>query len=178
MSYAAVSKCPFLTKVSTNFLRHAGGSLGMYGQRCPVMSKLFHTAVGSARSANRQPITLGKFLTSLRCVVEEDYVSEQNSKLNTSLCDSTCVTVFAMPFLSLERFYMTAHGSVPRASTSGGKCPFRAALQTQNVHTSATQISTASSKEKEKEVDTTMPGCKCVAEGLRPRGEAKVNLNN
>ena len=62
MSLSAASKCPFLTRVSPTFLRHSGSSLGMYGQRCPVMSKLFHTAVGTARQgANRKPITLGKY---------------------------------------------------------------------------------------------------------------------
>ena len=61
MSLSAASKCPFLTRVPSTFLRNCGSSIGMYGQRCPVMSKLFHTAVGAARQgANRKPVTLGK----------------------------------------------------------------------------------------------------------------------
>lgn len=66
MSFSAASKCPFLTRVPSTFLRNCGSSIGMYGQRCPVMSKLFHTAVGAARQgANRKPITLGKHALGL-----------------------------------------------------------------------------------------------------------------
>ena len=32
------NKCPFLAKVSTNFLKHAGQSLVAYANKCPVMS--------------------------------------------------------------------------------------------------------------------------------------------
>ena len=46
-----VSKCPFLARVSTNFLKRAGQSLVSYANNCPVMSLymteyasyLFHT---------------------------------------------------------------------------------------------------------------------------------------
>uniref|UniRef100_H2XYE1 5-aminolevulinate synthase n=1 Tax=Ciona intestinalis TaxID=7719 RepID=H2XYE1_CIOIN len=34
-----VSKCPFLTRVPSNFLRKAGQSVVSYAQRCPVMSE-------------------------------------------------------------------------------------------------------------------------------------------
>ena len=52
MSAPVAAKCPFLSTVPAKFINCAGKSLGMYGQRCPVMSKLFHTAVaGSGRQA-------------------------------------------------------------------------------------------------------------------------------
>ena len=34
------SRCPFLNRVSANFLRHAGKSLTLYGQSCPMVSRL------------------------------------------------------------------------------------------------------------------------------------------
>lgn len=36
----AHSRCPFLNRVSANFLRHAGKSLTLYGQSCPMVSRL------------------------------------------------------------------------------------------------------------------------------------------
>lgn len=144
-----MSQCPFLGRVSITFVRHAGASLGMYGQRCPVISKLFHTAASGARGANRTTLTL-------------------------------------------EHFYLAAHGSSPPrpSAAGGGKCPFRAALQAQSLHTTAAETSPTSSKsckavpaprvkeeEEEREGGLKHPGvhapssnCKCVAEGLRPKG--------
>ena len=60
MSFSAASKCPFLTQVTTTFLQKSGTSLGMYGQKCPVMSKLFHSASRAATTNGKQPLTLGK----------------------------------------------------------------------------------------------------------------------
>ena len=53
---APVTKCPFIARVSSTYLLKAGNSLGMYGQRCPVMSKLFHNSSGKG------PLSLGKQL--------------------------------------------------------------------------------------------------------------------
>ena len=44
MSLKAVTKCPFLSRVPSAFLNNAGPSLNMYGQRCPIMGRLFHLA--------------------------------------------------------------------------------------------------------------------------------------
>lgn len=60
MSFSAASKCPFIAQVSTNFLQKSGSSLGMYGQKCPVMSKLFHTASHAANGGAKQSLTLGE----------------------------------------------------------------------------------------------------------------------
>ena len=64
MSLSVAAKCPFLGRVSSNFLQHSGSSLGMYGQACPVMSKLFHTAINSAKgtvgASGKKAINLGK----------------------------------------------------------------------------------------------------------------------
>lgn len=73
MSLSAASKCPFLTRVSTNYLQKSGSSLGMYGQRCPVMSKLFHTASraagggSSAPTTGKQPLSLGEDKKTVLC---------------------------------------------------------------------------------------------------------------
>ena len=56
MSVNAVSaKCPFLARVPASFLGHAGPSLNMYGQRCPVMARMFHRAAPGG--FNRAPLT-------------------------------------------------------------------------------------------------------------------------
>ncbi len=60
MSFSAASVCPFVSKVSLQFLQKSGSSLGMYGQKCPVMSKLFHTACRGTGINGRQSLTLGK----------------------------------------------------------------------------------------------------------------------
>lgn len=92
----------------------------------------------------------------------------------------------------VEHFYLAAHGSSPPrpSAAGGGKCPFRAALQAQSLHTTAAETSPTSSKscktvpaprvkeeEEEREGGLKHPGvhapssnCKCVAEGLRPKG--------
>lgn len=62
---AVCSKCPFLTRVSSDFLSHAGPSLNMYGQRCPVMVRLFHRGAagqGGTPTQGRRALTLGKFV--------------------------------------------------------------------------------------------------------------------
>ena len=59
---AVSSKCPFLTRVPSTFLGRAGPSLNMYGQRCPVMGRLFHrAATGGAKPAH--PVLGTKTLT-------------------------------------------------------------------------------------------------------------------
>lgn len=61
---AVSSKCPFLTRVPSNFLSHAGSSLNMYGQRCPVMARLFHRAAtgqGGTTTLGTRTLTLGEF---------------------------------------------------------------------------------------------------------------------
>ena len=61
MSLSVAAKCPFLGRVSSSFLQHSGTSLGMYGQTCPVMSKLFHTALNSTtKSSVGRNLNLGK----------------------------------------------------------------------------------------------------------------------
>ncbi len=65
MSFSAASKCPFLTKVPTNYLQKSGASLGMYGQKCPVMSRLFHTASRAAGGVRSGAATPGKQTLSL-----------------------------------------------------------------------------------------------------------------
>ena len=63
MSVNAVSsKCPFLARVPATFLGHAGPSLNMYGQRCPVMARMFHRAApgGSNAAPLGKSLTLGK----------------------------------------------------------------------------------------------------------------------
>lgn len=64
MSLSVAAKCPFLGRVSSNFLQHSGNSLGMYGQKCPVMSKLFHSALASAKStvgtSGKKGLSLGE----------------------------------------------------------------------------------------------------------------------
>ena len=100
--------------------------------------------------------------------------------------------IFVVVFFP-DHFYQAAHGSFPpRPSAAGGRrCPFRAALQVQNVHTTAVETSRTSSESckaapnaKVKEegegegekglkhpgVKLPSPNCKCVAEGLRPKG--------
>ena len=57
---APVKKCPFIAKVSSKFLQSSGQSLGMYGQTCPVMSKLFHTSSG------KSPLTLGMYIFGIK----------------------------------------------------------------------------------------------------------------
>lgn len=60
---AATSQCPFVSRVSTKFLQKSGKSLGMYGQKCPVMSKLFHTAAKHAVGpGEKQALSLGEIL--------------------------------------------------------------------------------------------------------------------
>lgn len=72
-----------------------------------------------------------------------------------------------------ESFYKMAHPVAPRSI--GGKCPFRAALQAQSFHSSPLASTSTSppapvfSKQEGKEV-TGGGECKCVADGLRPKG--------
>ena len=60
MSFSAAGKCPFIAQASCNFLQKSGASLGMYGQKCPVISKLFHTVANRAAGGSKQSVTLGK----------------------------------------------------------------------------------------------------------------------
>lgn len=57
------ANCPFLGRVSTRFLQHAGRSLSVYSERCPVMSRLLHTnARGSTVNLanSRAPLNMGE----------------------------------------------------------------------------------------------------------------------
>lgn len=60
MSLLAATKCPFVAQASTSFLLKSGASLTMYGQKCPVMSKLFHTASRAVNGVVKQPLSLGE----------------------------------------------------------------------------------------------------------------------
>ena len=60
---AVTAKCPFLTRVPSSFLGHAGPSLGMYGQRCPVMARLFHRMATGEGKQGVQPREGAKTLT-------------------------------------------------------------------------------------------------------------------
>ena len=77
--------------------------------------------------------------------------------------------------LPTESFYKMAHPVAPRST--GGKCPFRAVLQTQSLHSSPLASTSTSppapifSKEEGKKVTSSSGGeCKCVTDGLRPKG--------
>ena len=60
MSLSTAAKCPFLSRVPTSYLQSSGSSLNMYGQKCPVMSRLFHAATGGAKHTSRKGVSLGK----------------------------------------------------------------------------------------------------------------------
>ena len=60
MSLSAASKCPFLSGVSKSFLQHSGTSMNMYGQKCPVMSRMFHVGASSIKNTGRKNVSLGK----------------------------------------------------------------------------------------------------------------------
>lgn len=60
MSFSVKAKCPFLSRVSFDFVRRSGNSLGMYGQRCPVMSRLFTSTTSGLKGANGRTLSLGK----------------------------------------------------------------------------------------------------------------------
>ena len=93
-------------------------------------------------------------------------------------------TVSQSPSLFLnfaERFYRAAHPNGPKSSAISGvtKCPFRAAVQSKHLHTSnaaavppAVQTSTKQGEvEKIEPVETvTSHQCKCVVDGLTPKG--------
>jgi 5-aminolevulinate synthase len=153
MSVNAVSaKCPFLARVPASFLGYAGPSLNMYGQRCPVMARMFHRAAPGG--SNAAPLTK----------------------------------------LSLEKFYRSVH-TLPRVSAAGGlsKCPFRAAVQSQRLHTAAPASQTpppavpegkkavVSAQLKQEALPreavcgvkwATKDGkCECAAQGLQPVGK-------
>ena len=59
---AASLTCPFLSRVSSSFLGHAGASLNMYGQRCPIMARLFHRVAASGGHQGAKTLTLGEFV--------------------------------------------------------------------------------------------------------------------
>lgn len=80
-----------------------------------------------------------------------------------------------------ERFYHTAHPAGPKSSiarSGATKCPFRAALQSKTLHTSSTAavppaVETSSKgevKETEKMETSEAHQCKCVVDGLTPKG--------
>lgn len=78
-----------------------------------------------------------------------------------------------------ERFYHAAHPYGPKSSGISGvtKCPFRAALQSKNLHTSNTAavrpaIETSTKGEVKSEGMETAEShqCKCVVDGLTPKG--------
>lgn len=86
---------------------------------------------------------------------------------------SSFIYIFCV--LPAESFYKMAHPVAPRST--GGKCPFRAVLQTQSLHSSPLASTSTSppapifSKEESKEVTSSSGGeCKCVTNGLRPKG--------
>ena len=55
------SKCPFINRVSSTFMRKAGGSLGIYSQSCPVMSGVMvHTAAVRSTLKPSSQQSLGK----------------------------------------------------------------------------------------------------------------------
>lgn len=61
MSLSIATKCPFVSAVPKSFLQHAGASLNMYGQKCPVMSRLFHAGTSSIKNSGRKSLSLGKY---------------------------------------------------------------------------------------------------------------------
>lgn len=78
-------------------------------------------------------------------------------------------------FISIERFYHSAHANLPKPTTSKiSKCPFRATLQAQGVHSTSSltafpdaQLKATKKEDGKKENED---GCQCVAEGLQPKG--------
>ena len=134
------ANCPFLGRVSTRFLQHAGRSLSVYSERCPVMSRLLHTnARGSTVNLanSRAPLNMGEinywFLASsvivtiilmvicpLGVYIIYIYIYIYASSIS---CTYTC-TITSLCFLT-ERLYLSIHSSLPRASiSSAGQCPF------------------------------------------------------
>ncbi|XP_029156554.1 5-aminolevulinate synthase, erythroid-specific, mitochondrial [Nylanderia fulva] len=90
--------CPFLTRLSTNYVRNYGSSLIMnYRQHCPVMSRLFSTMSESEEPQQPQPIPESiqnqcPFLSRERNAVkeanpamEEDVISLNNNQAKEAL---------------------------------------------------------------------------------------------
>ena len=83
---------------------------------------------------------------------------------------------------SIERFYHAAHPNGHKASSAASgvtKCPFRAALQSKSLHTSSATsvppaVQTKSQGEVKKmernETNDESHQCKCVVDGLTPKG--------
>lgn len=69
-----------------------------------------------------------------------------------------------------EHFYRLAHGNATRPQS--GKCPFRAVLQTRDLHNTPPQTSVVATKEitPSSETSEEHAQCKCVEQGKRPKG--------
>lgn len=60
LTVQSVSKCPFAGSVSTMFMRKAGQSLALYAERCPVMSRMLHSARACPSSLLRRDARPGE----------------------------------------------------------------------------------------------------------------------
>ena len=76
---------------------------------------------------------------------------------------------------------MSGVGKCPFRAVSAveGKCPFRSAMQAQSLRTSAPETTTSTSAAATKVATMEMEekeqnDCKCVADGLRPKGTWKI----
>ena len=192
MSYAAVSKCPFLSRVSKTFLQHSGSSLDMYGQRCPVMAKLFHTTRGSPKSSGlsigKAPWECGRMH---REIDKNNYIAPAGRVFQQF---HSRLTASPLPFQQQQQQQMLQVG-VGGGSARKTGCPFRAALQAQGIATSSSApagppSSPSSSSLNANAVPKNRKGegpearpttaaataasasakCKCYAAGLKPRG--------
>ena len=141
------SKCPFLGRVSSTFLQKAGGSIGVYGQNCPVMSRLLHTTVNTATKPypiGSSPQTLGK----------------NNTIYIYIIIDALSFTI-PLSFSCPERLYVSIHAGLPRSSTTLGHCPFHS-LMTRNLMTSTALLTSNSDSNSQKAQPK---------EGIIPQGE-------
>lgn len=87
--------------------------------------------------------------------------------------------LYPLLFSLSERFFHSVHPTLPKSSSSigeGGKCPFRAMLQGQEVHnsaplTGAPQTMSAPSSGEGVEGGSEGSNCKCVTSGRKPKGQ-------
>ena len=112
-------------------------------------------------------------------------------------CSKFKLFLFLAPLFT-EKFYRSVH-ALPRMSGAGGlsKCPFRAAVQSQRLHTAApaSQTSPAVSEGNKAVVSAQLKqevlpregvcgvkratkdgNCECAAQGLQPVGESMISL--
>ncbi|XP_055520954.1 5-aminolevulinate synthase, non-specific, mitochondrial-like [Leucoraja erinacea] len=93
-----VRGCPFLLRVSRLFLQRAGASLGIYAQRCPMMTRGLATSIIDRQRVNeKEAMGAGVFpsalLTSAKTMVQANVQDMDNAKP---------VRIANCPFVELE----------------------------------------------------------------------------